>query len=159
MTRPTAPDTPTPSRIVVDLRRLERGVGAGKADAAAADTLADAVGRLLNGGLAGWLARSDAFLCGNATTRDVWLGYLTAIGRVDPDRYAGDPTLRSFVVSCDDSEVGVVPATDADRATRVSLSLDRRERLVVSMERHGCGGLLRYIASIGRALVGRSPNG
>lgn len=43
------------------------------------------------------LLTGDAFLCASERQRDLWLGLLTALGRVDIDAYAADPTLRGLV--------------------------------------------------------------
>lgn len=44
------------------------------------------------------LARNaDFFLCANERQRDFWLGLLTAYGRLGPEIYAQDPTLRGLV--------------------------------------------------------------
>jgi len=47
------------------------------------------------------LETGDAFVCASERQRDLWIGALAALGRVDPDRYRSDPSLRSFV--------GIVP--------------------------------------------------
>ena len=43
------------------------------------------------------LLLGDAFLCASDRQRDHWLGALAALGRLSPDVYADDPTLRSLV--------------------------------------------------------------
>ncbi|HEX2043017.1 MAG TPA: glycosyltransferase [Acidimicrobiales bacterium] len=43
------------------------------------------------------LARGDLFLCASAKQRDFWLGHLAALGRINPDTYDDDQTLRSLV--------------------------------------------------------------
>jgi glycosyltransferase involved in cell wall biosynthesis len=43
------------------------------------------------------LAAGDAFLCASERQRDLWLGALAALGRLDVASYAADPTLRSLV--------------------------------------------------------------
>jgi glycosyltransferase involved in cell wall biosynthesis len=43
------------------------------------------------------LSTGDAFLCASDRQRDLWLGLLTALGRVDIDTYAADPTLRGLI--------------------------------------------------------------
>jgi glycosyltransferase involved in cell wall biosynthesis len=43
------------------------------------------------------LSTGDAFLCASDRQRDLWLGLLTALGRVDIDTYARDPTLRGLI--------------------------------------------------------------
>jgi len=47
------------------------------------------------------LETGDAFVCASERQRDLWLGALTAVGRVEPERYRRDPSFRSLV--------GVVP--------------------------------------------------
>lgn len=47
------------------------------------------------------LARGDFFLCSSAEQRLYYLGFLTALGRVNPERLAGDPELAGLV--------GIVP--------------------------------------------------
>lgn len=50
--------------------------------------------------LATWhlqLARGDFFLCSSEEQRLFYLGFLTALGRVHPERVEGDPELRSLI--------------------------------------------------------------
>ena len=64
------------------------------------------------------LLLGDGFLCASERQRDHWLGALAALGRVSPDVYAEDPTLRSLVAvvpfgldpfGLDPSGVGAAP--------------------------------------------------
>jgi glycosyltransferase involved in cell wall biosynthesis len=41
--------------------------------------------------------RGDFFLCASERQRDFWLGYLAAVGRVNPTTYDDDPTLRRLI--------------------------------------------------------------
>ncbi len=43
------------------------------------------------------LARGDFFLCSSAEQRLFYLGFLTALGRVNPERVAADPTLAGLI--------------------------------------------------------------
>jgi glycosyltransferase involved in cell wall biosynthesis len=43
------------------------------------------------------LETGDAFVCASERQRDLWLGALAALGRVGPDRYRSDPSLRALV--------------------------------------------------------------
>jgi glycosyltransferase involved in cell wall biosynthesis len=43
------------------------------------------------------LATGDAFICASERQRDLWLGMLSDLGRLDADAYAADPTLRGVV--------------------------------------------------------------
>jgi glycosyltransferase involved in cell wall biosynthesis len=43
------------------------------------------------------LATGDAFVCASERQRDLWLGMLGALGRLDHDEYARDPTLRRLI--------------------------------------------------------------
>jgi glycosyltransferase involved in cell wall biosynthesis len=43
------------------------------------------------------LARGDFFVCASDKQRDLWLGFLAALGRVNPATYAADPTLRRLI--------------------------------------------------------------
>jgi glycosyltransferase involved in cell wall biosynthesis len=43
------------------------------------------------------LAAGDAFICASERQRDLWLGMLSAIGRIDLDRYVADPSLRDLI--------------------------------------------------------------
>jgi glycosyltransferase involved in cell wall biosynthesis len=43
------------------------------------------------------LATGDAFVCASERQRDLWLGMLGALGRIDLDRYRGDQELRGLV--------------------------------------------------------------
>jgi glycosyltransferase involved in cell wall biosynthesis len=59
------------------------------------------------------LLLGDGFLCASERQRDHWLGALAALGRVSPDVYAEDPTLRSLVAvvpfGLDPSGPGAMP--------------------------------------------------
>ena len=43
------------------------------------------------------LRRADFFICASEKQRDMWLGHLGAVGRVNPLTYAADDTLRSLI--------------------------------------------------------------
>jgi glycosyltransferase involved in cell wall biosynthesis len=43
------------------------------------------------------LLAGDFFVCNTERQRDYWLGMLSALGRVNPDTYAGDPALRHLI--------------------------------------------------------------
>jgi hypothetical protein len=43
------------------------------------------------------LFRGDFFICASDKQRDLWLGFLAALGRVNPKTYADDPTLRRLI--------------------------------------------------------------
>ncbi|RYF61402.1 MAG: glycosyltransferase [Comamonadaceae bacterium] len=43
------------------------------------------------------IARGDLFLCASEKQRDLWLGHLAAAGRINPDTYDSDPSLRSLI--------------------------------------------------------------
>lgn len=43
------------------------------------------------------LARADFFLCASERQRDLWLGNLSALGRLNPATYAQDPTFESLI--------------------------------------------------------------
>jgi glycosyltransferase involved in cell wall biosynthesis len=43
------------------------------------------------------LESGDAFLCASERQRDLWLGALAVLGRVDAKRYARDPSFRSLI--------------------------------------------------------------
>jgi glycosyltransferase involved in cell wall biosynthesis len=43
------------------------------------------------------LRTGSAFICASERQRDLWLGVLTALGRIGLDRYGRDPSLRDFV--------------------------------------------------------------
>jgi glycosyltransferase involved in cell wall biosynthesis len=47
--------------------------------------------------LLGQLERGDFFLCASENQWDFWLGMLTAVGRVNPSTYDGDPSLRQLL--------------------------------------------------------------
>jgi glycosyltransferase involved in cell wall biosynthesis len=59
------------------------------------------------------LSTGDAFLCASDRQRDLWLGLLTALGRVNIESYTADPTLRRLI---DVVPFGLDPAPP--RATR-----------------------------------------
>ena len=43
------------------------------------------------------LAAGDAFICASERQRDLWLGTLSALGRIELDRFAADPSLRDLI--------------------------------------------------------------
>jgi glycosyltransferase involved in cell wall biosynthesis len=43
------------------------------------------------------LQTASAFICASERQRDLWLGVLSALGRIDLDRYTRDPSLRDLV--------------------------------------------------------------
>jgi glycosyltransferase involved in cell wall biosynthesis len=43
------------------------------------------------------LLRGDFFVCASDKQRDLWLGFLAALGRINPDTYGDDPTLRRLI--------------------------------------------------------------
>ena len=43
------------------------------------------------------LVHGDAFVCASETQRDLWLGALLVLGRIDHRAYGGDPTLRALI--------------------------------------------------------------
>jgi glycosyltransferase involved in cell wall biosynthesis len=43
------------------------------------------------------LVRGDFFVCASDKQRDLWLGFLAALGRINPDTYDDDPTLRRLI--------------------------------------------------------------
>ena len=49
------------------------------------------------GELSDQMRRGDFFLCASRRQRDLWIGHLAAAGRVNPDTYDADPTLRSLI--------------------------------------------------------------
>jgi glycosyltransferase involved in cell wall biosynthesis len=58
------------------------------------------------------LSRGDLFLCSSQEQRLYYLGFLTALGRVNPERLAGDPDLARLVVEV---PFGVGPELPAHR--------------------------------------------
>jgi len=42
-------------------------------------------------------ARGDLFLCASGRQRDLWIGHLAAVGRINPLTYDADPTLDSLI--------------------------------------------------------------
>ncbi|MET0862063.1 MAG: glycosyltransferase family 4 protein [Microbacterium sp.] len=43
------------------------------------------------------LARADCFLCASEAQRNLWLGSLSAVGRLNPTTYSADPTFESLL--------------------------------------------------------------
>lgn len=43
------------------------------------------------------MLRGDFFLCASEKQRDLWLGFLSAAGRVNPANYEADPSLRELI--------------------------------------------------------------
>ena len=43
------------------------------------------------------LTRGDFFLCASDKQRDLWLGHLSAVGRINPATYDDDPSLRRLI--------------------------------------------------------------
>ena len=72
------------------------------------------------------LLRGDFFLCASTKQRDLWLGHLTSLGRVNPATYDADPSLERLITVVpfgvsDDPPVrtgpaikGVIPGIGAD---------------------------------------------
>lgn len=58
--------------------------------------------------LKGQMARGDFFLCASQRQRDLWMGHLAALGRLNPATYDADPTLESLIA--------IVPFGIGDRA-------------------------------------------
>lgn len=56
------------------------------------DAFAQTLAALVDQALAG-----DFFICASERQRDYWLGLLTAVGRVNPEAYAGDDCLRGLI--------------------------------------------------------------
>jgi glycosyltransferase involved in cell wall biosynthesis len=46
------------------------------------------------------LARGDFFLCASEEQRHLWLGQLAAFGRLNPENYDRDPSLRALLAVC-----------------------------------------------------------
>ncbi|CAM3020533.1 glycosyltransferase [Actinomyces slackii] len=42
-------------------------------------------------------ARGDFFICASEKQRDLWIGHLAATGRINPEVYDADPSLRSLI--------------------------------------------------------------
>jgi len=42
-------------------------------------------------------ARGDLFICASERQRDLWMGHLAACGRINPETYDADPSLRSLL--------------------------------------------------------------
>lgn len=57
------------------------------------------------------LRTGDAFICASERQRDLWLGYLGALGRIDLDEYVADPSLSGLVRVV---PFGVEPVAPAD---------------------------------------------
>ncbi len=45
------------------------------------------------------LSRADFVLCASETQRSMWLGHMSALGRLTPRTYTADPTLRSLIAT------------------------------------------------------------
>ena len=78
-------------RVVYDLYVPLLGEYLGMADATAASVEG---ARLVQRAA---LATGDAFVCAGERQRDLWLGMLAALGRIDLDRYRRDPSLRGLI--------------------------------------------------------------
>jgi hypothetical protein len=61
------------------------------------------------------LGRGDFFLCASERQRDFWLGYLSAIDRVNPATYDDDPTLRRLIDVVPFGLPAAAPAPDGPR--------------------------------------------
>jgi glycosyltransferase involved in cell wall biosynthesis len=57
----------------------------------------EAVTRFDLAALIGQVRRGDFFICANERQRDLWLGMLTAYGRLTPEIYAEDPEARNLI--------------------------------------------------------------
>jgi hypothetical protein len=47
--------------------------------------------------LAQQMARGDFFICASEKQRDLWLGFLSAVGRINPATYDDDPSMRRLI--------------------------------------------------------------
>jgi glycosyltransferase involved in cell wall biosynthesis len=73
------------------------------------------------------LSRGDFFLCASDRQRDFWLGSLDAVGRVNPDTYAGDPGLHRLIDVVPFGLPAVPPARRGPGLrTRLALGADDR---------------------------------
>jgi glycosyltransferase involved in cell wall biosynthesis len=60
------------------------------------------------------LRYGDAFICASENQRDLWLGSLLALGRIDHEAYERDPTFRSLI---DVVPFGIEPTPPSPRPT------------------------------------------
>ena len=67
------------------------------AGAASSASFAEPLARAANQKQLLALQTGSAFICASERQRDLWVGVLTALGRIDVDRYQRDPALRDFV--------------------------------------------------------------
>ena len=75
------------------VRSRRKGIAASPAELSAFDADAADVLNVQNT----QLALGDFFLCASERQRDFWIGALHTAGRINPQTYAADPTLRSLI--------------------------------------------------------------
>jgi glycosyltransferase involved in cell wall biosynthesis len=78
----------------------------------------------------GVLRLGDAFICASETQRDLWLGALLALGRVDHEAYQRDPTLRD-VIDVVPFGVEPVPPVPGPAMRGVIPGIDERSRILL----------------------------
>jgi glycosyltransferase involved in cell wall biosynthesis len=58
------------------------------------------------------LVRGDFFVCASEEQRHLWLGQLSAFGRINPENYDRDPTLRQLIAVCPFGLPSTPPVSD-----------------------------------------------
>jgi glycosyltransferase involved in cell wall biosynthesis len=96
---------------------------------AGSSSLPAAAQRRRNDRLTAWVAYSlgaaDALVCASERQRDLWLGSLLTLGRIDPGVYAADPTLRAVLDTVPFGLPDAAPqATGLDVRARLGLRAD-----------------------------------
>jgi glycosyltransferase involved in cell wall biosynthesis len=77
------------------------------------------------------LATGDAFLCASERQRDLWLGALGALGRIDVASYPADPTLRGLVAVVPFGLEAEPPAAGAPALRGVVPGIGRGDRVLL----------------------------
>ncbi|MPV37595.1 glycosyltransferase family 4 protein [Georgenia subflava] len=76
-------------------------------------------------------ARGDLFLCASEKQRDLWLGQLAAAGRVNPETYDADPSLRNLLTVVPFGTSPTPPARTAPAIKGVVPGIGEQDKVVL----------------------------
>ncbi|WP_245862179.1 glycosyltransferase family 4 protein [Georgenia soli] len=76
-------------------------------------------------------ARGDFFLCASEKQRDLWLGHLAASGRVNPETYDADPSMRTLITVVPFGTASSAPQRRAPAIKGVVPGISAEDRVVL----------------------------
>ena len=79
----------------------------------------------------GQLLRADLVLCASPRQRDLWIGHLAALGRLNPSTYDDDPTLRRLLTEVPFGLPDEPPEHRSPRVREVIPGIGRSDRVVL----------------------------